>query len=323
MLELTAGAWNATPPLTHEWLYGVAQAGAAAWAVGARAILAHDGTTWQPKPRGLVPLLEDVSGPPHAPLRVVGEMGYVARRVADTWSWEETGDTRPFHAIWCEPGGYVYAVGRNRIARSDGVEWTLENADLAEHFDVNGGPSGRYAVGSGGSIYRRNLLGAWIVTRPTTPVFDDLHAYVSVASDQAYIVGENGRILGFNGSAWAAMTARAPAHLYDAIAGLDGEPVPVIAVGFGGTIVGITTSDVSTMDSPTSATLHALARGPGGRLYAVGQSGVVIMFDGEAWSVATSPTLKTLRGAWGDGENLFVVGGEEASGPILLRYGPP
>jgi hypothetical protein len=323
MISLDGATWTPEPALTHEWLYATAQSGANTWAVGSRAILLQNGSGWRPATRGAVPALNGITGPPYAPLRVVGDAGYVARRTGSFWQWEETGDVRPIHAIWCAPNGDVFAAGRNRIMRYDGTSWVIEHEDYGDHVDVNGGPSGIYSVGISGTIVRRDNSGSWTIVRPTTPVFEHLHAYVSIASDQAYIVGGNGIILGYNGAAWVVMSAHAPAHLYDAIAGTDRELIPVIAVGFGGTIVGISSSGPVPMDSPTIATLLALARGPGGGIYAVGQNGVVIRFDGRVWSVVASPTLKTLRSAWFDGESLFLTGGEASSGPVLLRYGPP
>jgi hypothetical protein len=189
-------------------------------------------------------------------------------------------------------------------------------------FDVGGGPSGIYAVGAAGTVLLR-LGGVWMRIGPTAPVSDDLHAYVSVASDWAYIVGANGRILAYNGTAWVTTSAHAPALLYDAAVGPDPGTAPVIAVGSSGAIFGISSTGVWPMASPTSASLFALSRGPGGRLYAAGQGGVILSYDGTVWSVVASPTLKTLRSAWFDGESLFLAGGEASSGPVLLRYGPP
>ena len=325
VLELAGGAWQPASGLTHEWLYAAAGAGAKTWIAGARAIFVHDGAGWKQEARGAVPVLNGVAGPPSAPLRVVGEAGYVARWSGHDWRMEDTGDIRAFNAIWCAPDGDVFAVGSNRIVRHDGVDWALEFGSPTDLYDVNGGPSGTLAVGINGAIYRRGN-GTWTKVIPTTLVLDNLNAYVSVAGDEAYIVGNDGRILAYNGLAWTTGTPPLAADLFDAALGLPDDEYRVIAVGESGTIIGRRPPPAAgwqTLDSPTNASLFALARGPAGRLYAVGQSGAVIAYDGSAWFIVPSPTLKPLRSAWSDGASLFALGGGQSGGPVLLRYGAP
>ncbi|MDH4036930.1 MAG: hypothetical protein OEV86_05495 [Candidatus Krumholzibacteria bacterium] len=330
VISLAGGSWNTEPAITGEWLYGAAQSGASTWVVGARAILHDGGAGWAPETRGAVPQLSGITGPPHTPLRVVGGGGYVARQLGDAWHWEDAGNARTFNAIWCEPGGDVFAVGSNRIVHHDGIAWVEEYNSPVELLDVAGGPSGVYAVGTGGAILRRNS-GVWTSVRPTTPVFNDLRAYTSLAGDEAYIVGSDGRLLAFNGAAWVVSDSRITTQLNDVTGSVPGSSVRAAAVGETsrggqGTIIGLSPvkgRGWEAMPSPTPKSLLALARGPQGRLYAVGQSGVVIAYDGTAWSVVPSPTLKTLRGAWSDGKRLFVTGGEQTSGTVVLRYATP
>jgi hypothetical protein len=326
VLELAGGAWEPAAALTHEWLYATAQIGAQAWIAGTRAVFVHEGDAWSPATRGAVPALTGITGPPHAPLRVAGEDGYIALHSGGSWRLEDSGDFRPFNAIWCSSDGIVYAAGRNRIMRHDGIEWTVEFSSPAELYDVNGGASVVFAVGATGAILRRSA-GVWMPVRTTLPVFDNLHAVASVADDEAYIVGDDGRVIAFNGLAWSPAAARpTPNDLYDVAKGLVDDKYRVIAVGESGSILGLRAAPASgweTLASPTQATLRALARGPGDRLYAVGESGAVIAWDGSAWSVVPSPTLKPLRAAWSDGSSLFVAGGGQSGGPIVLRYGAP
>lgn len=325
VLELAGGAWEPAAALTHEWLYATTQVGAQTWIAGTRAVFVHEGGAWSPVTRGAVPALNGVTGPPHAPLRLAGDGGYIASYSGSSWRVEDSSDFRPINAIWCSSDGIVYAAGRNRIMRHDGVEWTVEFSSPAELYDVNGGASGVFAVGANGAILRRNA-GVWTPVQTTLPVFDNLHALASVDEDEAYIVGDDGRVIAFNGLAWSPATRPTPDDLYDVANGLSDDGYRVIAVGEAGSILGLRAAPASgweTLTSPTNATLRALARGPGGRLYAVGVSGAVVAWDGNAWTVVPSPTLKPLRAAWSDGSSLYVVGGEQSGGPIVLRYGAP
>jgi hypothetical protein len=108
--------------------------------------------------------------------------------------------------------------------------------------------------------------------------------------------------------------------------GPEGGDYRLIAVGEAGRMIGLpppSQTGWTAITSPTTRTLFALARGPGGRLYAMGESGTVISYDGTQWSSVSSPTLKTLRSAWSDGNAIFVVGGTQSGGAIILRYGAP
>jgi hypothetical protein len=207
----------------------------------------------------------------------------------------------------------------------DGVAWVEEFSAPVELLDVAGGPAGVYAVGANATILRRGGS-SWSGVRPITPISENLHAYASISANEAYIVGAQGRLLGYNGATWSVEPSRVSVDLHDVTGDVPGTLVRAIAVGAAGTIIGLNpapTRGWERMSSPTGAALFALARGPGSDLYAVGESGVVLSFDGAAWALVSSPTLKPLRSAWCDGHNLFVAGGDAAGGVILLRFGSP
>lgn len=322
VLTLNAGTWTAQAPLTHEWLYAAARAGTRAWAVGARAIYADTGDGWKTETRGAVPLLTGVTGPPGTALRVSGDAGYVAHLDGAAWRWENTGDTRALTDIWCAPNGDVFAVGTNRIVRFDGLDWIPEYTSPAIILSVSGGAAGIHATGGNGLLLRRELAGTWATVRLTPTIASALRAFAGPTTVRGYVVGDNGTLQIYNGSTWNAFASGVSADLYDVAAGPD-ELTSAIVVGASGTILQITPGHVTQMTSPTSATLYTIVRGIDGDFYAAGQSGVVIRFDGNAWSVVNSPTLKPLRASWYDGSTVYFVGGEASNGPVLLRYGPP
>jgi hypothetical protein len=326
ILRLDGTAWKSDPSPVQTWLYGVATAGSRTWVVGSRALLADDGDGWAQMTRGAVPQLNGITGPPGTTLRVVGDNGYIARQAGSEWHPETTGIFRPFNAAWSTGDGDVYVVGRNHIMYHDGVIWREEYDDIAEFNGVGGGPSGVYAVGNLAFIFRRTAAGTWESVRPTTPIDHDLHDYASLASDEAYIVGANGSVLTFNGITWVVTNSHVSADLLAVTGDVPGNTWRAIAVGTGGVIAGLVNALPQTwqgLPSPTGATLYTLARGPEGDLYALGQGGTMLSFDGTAWITMPSPTLKTIRNAWFDGKAMFAVGGEAVSGVVVLRYGAP
>ena len=54
-------------------------------------------------------------------------------------------------------------------------------------------------------------------------------------------------------------------------------------------------------------------------VYAVGEGGAIVHFDGTAWSKLTSPIVTTLNAVAGTSTNVFAVG----DAGTILRYSPP
>ena len=94
-------------------------------------------------------------------------------------------------------------------------------------------------------------------------------------------------------------------------------PSSVFAVGNGGTILRFDGTQWTQMASNTRKHLHAVwASGPSDA-WAVGEAGTLMLYDGSTWKAFSSNTTVTLRGVWGSsGTNVFVVG----DGGLLLRF---
>jgi hypothetical protein len=67
--------------------------------------------------------------------------------------------------------------------------------------------------------------------------------------------------------------------------------------------------------------LYALARGPGGYLYAAGSSGTLLELVDEKWDLVPTPTSRTFYKLCEKDGALFLSGGDGAGGGVLFRYG--
>ncbi len=75
------------------------------------------------------------------------------------------------------------------------------------------------------------------------------------------------------------------------------------------------------MTSPSSSDLYGLWGSGISRVYAVGWHGVIVLYNGSAWSEMTSGSTRDLWGVWGSSEtDLFAVG---ESGTILRFISSP
>lgn len=110
------------------------------------------------------------------------------------------------------------------------------------------------------------------------------------------------------------------------------QPNNVIAVGgdesdfdFGGvvwTFDGQTWTDVtSDIDADGIPVLFKVWGRSETEIYAVGARGVVLLYDGSAWTRLDSPTTRTLFGVYGD-DNIVVACGGAQSGVIIEKTGP-
>ncbi len=153
--------------------------------------------------------------------------------------------------------------------------------------------------------------------------------------DEVFVVGDEGAILHFDGSAnpagdgWHSMDSptRLPLH---SIWGRSRNELH--AVGWMGTVLSfdgqqwhhhrggvIDPKTNSYIACSENSPLFAVTGDDAGRAWAVGDNGMIIAFDGNQWHVQTSPTGTNLRGiARTPAGRLFAVGGE---GTVITSVG--
>jgi hypothetical protein len=91
----------------------------------------------------------------------------------------------------------------------------------------------------------------------------------------------------------------------------------VFAVGDQGMILHYDGTAWSAMDSGTTSRLEAVWGSGGGDVFAAGAGGVIVHYDGTAWSQAASRTDVTQTAVWGVDGDLVYAAGENG---VLLRY---
>jgi hypothetical protein len=83
----------------------------------------------------------------------------------------------------------------------------------------------------------------------------------------------------------------------------------VFAVGDTGTILHYNGTSWSAMSSGTVQPLYGVWGSAGNDVYAVGGGGIMLHYDGSTWSYINSGTINTLYGVWGNSANdVFAVG---------------
>ncbi|MGO9687576.1 MAG: WD40/YVTN/BNR-like repeat-containing protein, partial [Syntrophobacteraceae bacterium] len=87
----------------------------------------------------------------------------------------------------------------------------------------------------------------------------------------------------------------------------------VYAVGDKGAIVHYDGKSWSYMTSGTTQNLHSVWGSSESDVFAAGEAGTILHYDGKSWSAMTSGTTQNLHSVWGSsGADVFAVGGHGA-----------
>ena len=297
-----------TSPLRGVWEVGIADV----YAVGDGALFHYDGNAWA-TPAGLPPLatasLSAVWASGSDDVFVVGNAGSgndVLHFDGAAWTASAAGaSSETLDSVWGVTGSDVYAAGLQLgsaantlgvIRQFDGSAWTTTIVGNRNLSGVWASSDLAIAVGGGlgsGQIWRSTAGGAWTQDAVTGPV--SVLTGVWGSSDQdIYAVGHISAastltILHFDGASWSAL------------APCSGSGAPCI-------------------DPATDAGGHSLGAISGrgaSDIYAVGDSGEVLHFDGTTWSIDPTPAsaVITLDAVSPGSGEAFAVG----TGEILRK----
>jgi hypothetical protein len=188
----------------------------------------------------------------------------------------------PLSRIWGRTPTDVVAVGTDEIyGELKGTSWTWTMAGGSESYeDVYGGDDFVVIVGTFGRVLRRRQA-SWGALQP--PFNDDLYGVWAAGAEDIFVVGRS-----------AAASNAGVIHRY-----LEGTwTTPPLPAG--------------------TPKLHAVWGASPTEVYAVGNDGVILTFDGVEWASTSVPTLR-LVDVSGFGRDAIAVGGDGS----LWRIAPP
>ena len=139
--------------------------------------------------------------------------------------------------------------------------------------------------------------------------FPTLWGATALASDDVYAVGLQGTIAHWNGKLWRSVGGAGTDVTWFGVYGADDS---LALVGTGGQIKLSVEGQIVEIESPTGTTLRDVYTADGSVYWAVGDNGVIVTGVGEAWTLATTPPLKgNLYGIHGNAaDNIYAVGQE-------------
>jgi hypothetical protein len=230
----------------------------------------------------------------------------------------------------------VYAVGTDaRLLRYEDGTWAPEETPAEISRDtIFESVSGVYnpetgeelvmAVGSNGTVVTRTPDDGWVVWQTQFPELHYFGVWVR-ALDDAFIVGDEGRILRWDGTVaqWMESESQQSRQILDAngnmttelydipdtLKAVDGQgPNNVFAVGLAGSVFHYDGTSWNREDSRTNRPFTSLLIGPG--VWATATDGILFRRGGDGWDDSFRvPVPLYMQGVWASGgSDVFAVG---------------
>lgn len=277
---------------------------------------------WDSLASGVTETLLGVSGTPDgSTVLTVGTKATVLRFNGTAWEPDSIATTYFLQDVWVAPSGKAIATGAmtgsGKVFECDLGVWT----EILDDWSIQ-------------------FLGVWGTSESNVYVAggNGVHHYDGSTWSQPFVDPSIDYCLGI----WAApngevfVTANSPR---DSILHFDGTdwkfeylgawmpilediwgsaPDDVFAVGDGGTIIYYDGTSWTPMTSGTNNQLFGVWGSSSADVYAVGEMGTILHYDGAAWNPEAPLTTKTLCAVWGSGpKDVYFVGLDG----VILHYG--
>ncbi|MGE0086683.1 MAG: WD40/YVTN/BNR-like repeat-containing protein [Desulfococcaceae bacterium] len=269
-------------------------------------ILRYDGNTWSVMNSPTAATLYSIWESQGSDVFAVGGGGTVLRYDGTAWNPMSSGDGRNLRTVWRFSSSDVYAAGLGTILHYDGRNWQLMEPGF---YRVLGlwGTSGTdlYAVGASLSGQPASLWyngSAWKDIGISTSI--QFNSIWGDGKGTLLAVGGNsekgGVICSYDGHNWQEVWHQPESELTRKMYGVRAfSENDVFAVGEAGSIMHYDGSAWEFMDSGTEYGLWAIWGISGTDLFAAGKSGTILHYDGNAWQKTDSGSTSDLYDIWG------------------------
>jgi photosystem II stability/assembly factor-like uncharacterized protein len=286
---------------------------------------------WCPEQSGTARNLYGVWGTSPSNVVAVGQGGTILKWNGKTWTEENSGLSVPdFHAVSVPIGDTtIIVVGDSGyvLYQAQGTQtWArLANLPNTTLRGVAGAqPSEVYIVGSGGAYYKGSIQRGFSRVRESSVNGRTLNAISAQKNaGEHFLVGNFGysfrrySLLGIE--TYQDQNTGTGSSLYGVYTG----PGATFAVGDKGTIISRPSSGASNgwtvmnAGSPSGTTLRAVWGSGDSNVYAVGDNGLILRFDGSKWNTVPSGTTQNLSAVWGTSPNNVYAVGDSG---LILHY---
>jgi hypothetical protein len=306
ILHYDGVAWSTmfNPPVLVRSIWGSGPTDV--FALGTGMLLHYDGQAWTAMDPGTTQILNAGYAATPADGFMVGDAGTIMHYVGRAWA-PTTSLTVPMAAIWGTSARDLFAVGGSAISHFDGTTWSIMTTPPISGLRAvwGSGSNDVFAVGDAGTLVHYDGA-SWSTTAGIT---DWLYGVWGSGPSDVFAVGSTYQILHYDGSTWS------PTPIADVLLAVWGSgPNDVFAAGqssldgisgviyhFDGSIWSLQTTIATTLETIWGS-------GPND-VFAAGDGGVILHYDGGAWTQMASPTAVTIRGIGGSSAtDLYAAG---------------
>ncbi|MDW7771632.1 MAG: hypothetical protein SCH71_01960 [Desulfobulbaceae bacterium] len=232
------------------------------------------------------------------------------------WAVVSQIDGVALNAIWGSSGSDIFAVGDNgAILHYDGRNWTQENTGIDSDLKGVWGASASSVYVVGENGLILHHDGENLTD--VSPSFPGIirNIWCGDESTKCFAVGQNGAI--FDDDAGSRWSMHYSAEIPESLNGIWGSSESdIYAVGDSGTILNYDGSGWTLINSGFDMDLHDVWGSADDNVFAVGRNGTILHFNGSAWAQMDSGTTAALLGIWGNADDEVYAVGED--GTMLL-----
>jgi hypothetical protein len=255
-------------------------------AVGANGtLLVYQSGTWSVANAPPVPVLSDVIGFTDTEYYVVGGSGALLKYNGSTFqSMPTAGISKNLNGVWGESGQTLTVVGEKLVASGPPGALVIEPMPVETTWNaVTGSGTHRFVAGFYGKVVHHDGQ-TW--TNMATGIESNLLDICAVSPTDVYAVGELGGFIHYDGSAWSkpVVPGNSDTTTYTDCWASGKDNVYVVAVTENGSyVLRFDGKNWKVALSATIANLRHVNGLSGDNVYAVGQWGTIVHYDGKGW----------------------------------------
>ena len=263
-----------------------------------------------------------VAGPNE--LYIAGQAGTFIRWDGRAWSaLSSIATDAETSSIWGFGSNAIYAttVGQvspnTRVFRFDGTAWTAQALVASQILNEVWGASGQlFVVGVGGYVGHYDGS-TWSSSMPTGAV---LNGVWGTDADHAIAVGANATTIRYTSGTWSPDPS-GTTHIFQDVGGVGTSEFVVGRISGATRLPAVVRHEGNTWTDMTAmlpdvglVELRSVWVVAPNDVYAVGEGGTIVHYDGSAWTTMNSGVVVALNEIHGTSTDLFVVG---AGGTVL------
>lgn len=274
------------------------------------------GSNWiDESPTNPAPDLKGIRGFDVNSMRAVGTGACILKWNGTSWASETCAGGSEYRSLWAADANNVWIVGQaGAIQRWNGAAWNAETSSASIELRRVWGTDASHVWAVG---YVQNLKSTvlfrnqtqWVEQNPG--VSTELEGVFGTSSNDVYVVGKGATILHSQNATDPNgwKPLNGSASTGKLNAVWGASPAHVWAIGDGGEILKWDGKEWKKQVSGTTANLYGIYGTSKDNVVAVGASGTILRWNGTNWVSQDSGTANDLRGVWGTApDNIWAVG---------------